>query len=47
MYRASAITVLRCLLEGVKWLIGPAADVKVTGESGISQARSRLKGPNR
>jgi len=34
--------VLRCLLEGVKWLIGPAADVKVTGDSGISQARTRL-----
>lgn len=34
--------VLRCLLEGVQWLMGPAANVKVTGKSGISQARSRL-----
>lgn len=40
--RSSYREVLRCLLEGVKWLIGPAADVKVTGDSGISQARSRL-----
>ncbi len=34
--------VLRCLLEGIKWLLGPDAIVKVTGKSGISQARSRL-----
>ncbi len=34
--------VLRCLLEGIKWLLGPAAIVKVTGKSGISQARTRL-----
>ena len=34
--------VLRCLLEGVCWLLGPEADVKVTGKSGISQARTRL-----
>src|SRR5574337_1274550 len=34
--------VLRCLLEGVKWLLGPEAIVKVTGKSGISQARTRL-----
>ncbi len=34
--------VLRCLLEGIRWLLGPAADVKVTGKSGISQARTRL-----
>src|SRR6184192_3051179 len=40
--RSSYREVLRCLLEGVKWLIGPAADVKVTGDSGISQARTRL-----
>jgi hypothetical protein len=32
--------VLRCLVEGVKWLLGP--EVKVAGKSGISQARSRL-----
>ncbi|MBV8362358.1 MAG: IS4 family transposase, partial [Deltaproteobacteria bacterium] len=29
-------------LEGVRWLFGPKAAVKVTGKSGISQARSRL-----
>lgn len=34
--------VLRCLLEGVQWLLGPDARVTVTGKSGISQARTRL-----
>ncbi len=34
--------VLRCLLEGIKWLLGPEAIVKTTGKSGISQARTRL-----
>lgn len=34
--------VLRCLLEGVRWLFGPKVAIKVTGKSGISQARSRL-----
>jgi hypothetical protein len=34
--------VLRRLLEGVQWLLGPAARVKVAGRSGISQARARL-----
>ena len=34
--------VLRCLLEGVKWLLGPRTTLKVTGKSGISQARTRL-----
>jgi len=34
--------VLRCLLEGVQWLLGPGAVVKVAGKSGISQARTRL-----
>lgn len=34
--------VLRCLLEGVQWLAGPAKRIKVTGKSGISQARKRL-----
>ena len=33
--------VLRCLLEGIQWLAGPAA-IHVTGSSGISQARTRL-----
>lgn len=34
--------VLRCLLEGIRWLLGPGAAIKVTGKSGISQARTRL-----
>jgi len=34
--------VLRCLLEGLAWLLGPGEAVKVTGKSGISQARTRL-----
>jgi len=34
--------VLRALLEGVHWLLGPGAQIKVTGKSGISQARTRL-----
>jgi hypothetical protein len=34
--------VLRCLLEGVQWLLDPSAPVKVAGKSGISQARTRL-----
>lgn len=40
--RASYREVLRCLLEGVQWLLDPSAKVKVAGKSGISQARSRL-----
>src|SRR5881227_3260672 len=38
---ASTREVLRCLLEGLRWLRGAAA-VRVAGKSGISQARSRL-----
>ena len=34
--------VLRCLLEGIEWLSVPGTRVKVTGKSGISQARKRL-----
>src|ERR1022692_4204351 len=34
--------VLRCLLEGVQWLLDPAVSIRVAGKSGISQARSRL-----
>jgi hypothetical protein len=34
--------VLRCLLEGLAWLLGPGQAVKITGKSGISQARTRL-----
>ena len=40
--RSSYREVLRCLLEGVQWLLDPSTKVKVTGKSGISQARSRL-----
>jgi len=38
---SSTREVLRCLLEGLRWLWGRHA-VKVAGRSGISQARSRL-----
>lgn len=34
--------VLRCLLEGIRWLLGPDWEIKVAGKSGISQARTRL-----
>lgn len=40
--RSSYREVLRCLLEGVQWLLDPSASVRVAGKSGISQARSRL-----
>jgi hypothetical protein len=40
--RSSCREVLRCLLEGVQWLLDPSVAVKVAGKSGISQARSRL-----
>jgi hypothetical protein len=34
--------VLRCLLEGIQWLQEPSAGISVAGNSGISQARTRL-----
>jgi hypothetical protein len=34
--------VLRCLLEGIQWLLNPTVRIKVAGKSGISQARTRL-----
>jgi hypothetical protein len=34
--------VLRCLLEGLQWLMDPAVAPPVAGNSGISQARTRL-----
>jgi thymidylate kinase len=40
--RSSYREVLRCLLEGVQWLLDPSSTVKVAGKSGISQARTRL-----
>ena len=40
--QSSTREVLRCLLEGVQWLLGTRAPVKVAGKSGISQARTRV-----
>jgi len=40
--QVSCTEVLRCLLEGVKWLFGPGVKVKTAGTSGISQARVRV-----
>ena len=40
--QVSCREVLRCLLEGLAWLRGPRSGVKITGKSGISQARARL-----
>lgn len=40
--QASCREVLRCLLEGVQWLMGSGVQIKVAGKSGISQARTRL-----
>ena len=34
--------VLRCLLEGLQWLVDPRLTLRVAGHSGISQARTRL-----
>jgi hypothetical protein len=34
--------VLRCLLEGIQWLAEPSSGINVAGNSGISQARTRL-----
>src|ERR1700687_1168835 len=34
--------VLRCLLEGVQWLMDPAVTLKGASNAGISQARTRL-----
>ena len=39
---ASCREVLHCLLEGLKWLCEATMVVRVTGKSGISQARVRL-----
>jgi hypothetical protein len=40
--RVSYREVLRVLLEGIRWLVGGQQRVKVTGKSGISQARQRV-----
>ena len=39
--------VLRCLLEGVQWLLDPSTAMKVAGKSGISQARSQAAASGR
>jgi hypothetical protein len=39
---ASCREVLRCLLEGIRWLGKGGAGLRIAGKSGISQARSRL-----
>lgn len=39
---SSCREVLRCLLEGLQWLRGPSSPLRVTGKSGISQARTRI-----
>jgi hypothetical protein len=39
---ASCKEVLRCLLAGVHWVLGSESAYKVTGKSGITQARKRL-----
>ena len=43
--RSSYREVLRCLQEGLRWLDDPSARPRVTGRSGISQARTRV-GPD-
>ena len=40
--QVSSREVLRCLFEGLQWLLGPGATVHIAGKSGISQARTRL-----
>ena len=40
--KVSCREVLRCLMEGIRWLTGPMTRIKVAGKSGISQARVRL-----
>jgi hypothetical protein len=40
--QASYREVLRCLLEGLQWLLDPSVSLRVAGKSGISQARTRL-----
>src|SRR6201987_3463472 len=40
--RSSYREVLRCLLEGVQWLLNPSARVRVVGKPAISRARIRL-----
>lgn len=39
---SSCREVLRCLLEGLRWLREPGSRINVAGKSGISQARARV-----
>lgn len=40
--QTSCREVLRWLLEGIQWLLGPGNECRVAGRGGISQARERL-----
>ncbi len=40
--QVSCREVLRCLLEGIHWMMGPGFRAKVAGRAGISQARTRV-----
>lgn len=40
--RTSSRELMRCLLEGIQWIVSPSFSIKVAGKSGISQARARL-----
>ena len=40
--QVSCKEVLRCLLEGVRWVVGPGVEIEVSGRAGIAQARARL-----
>ncbi|MGH8647546.1 MAG: IS4 family transposase [Gammaproteobacteria bacterium] len=40
--QSSCREVLRWLLEGMQWILGPGNECRVAGRSGISQARERL-----
>lgn len=40
--QVSCREVLRCLLEGIHWMMGPGFRIKVTGRAGISQARVKV-----
>ena len=40
--QVSCREVLRCLLEGIHWMMGPGFEIKATGRAGISQARVRV-----
>lgn len=42
LMQCSCREVLRWLLEGIQWLLGPGKECRVVGRGGISQARERL-----